>query len=386
MTYYAPVSYWYPDLGVVDSRWQSVLDTQPPFALVNPNSGPGTSTDPTYVDLCALLGASGIRTVGYVSTLWGERSEATILSEIDAYHDWYGVEGVFFDECPNFWSPNQQGHIDKYTSLRDEIRSTYGSDFFIVHNPGTVPIEAMIPLADLHMSFESYATNYLTNPDYFPSWLQDHAAKMWHVVYGVTEDNAQAVMDKVGQWASHVYLTDRGHDPEQVDDNNAPSTPENNPYLTPPAPWLLTLQQGQNGDTMRLIPGPILGYLGAKVDVVRHQVDAAASVNRATLDHFEVPEGKTLLLTAVGTHSGNPWQTPSLQAGGVSSFPNFDVSNVAAGVEWTHGSVHTGPATVTLTVGNTSPWEDEANLSRFTGTVAALTVPSDQIPTISGGN
>lgn len=386
MTDYAPVSYWYPDLGAADSRWQSVLDTRPPFALINPSSGPGVSVDAAYVDLCARLDSAGIRTVGYVSTLWGDRAEATILSEVGTYRDRYGIRGVFFDECPNFWSQNQQGHIDKYTRLRDQLRTLYGDDFLIIHNPGTVPIEAMIPLADLHMSFESSATNYLTNADYFPSWLQAHAAKMWHVVYGVTEDNAQAVMDKAGQWASHIYLTDRGHDPTQVDENNAPSTPENNPYLAPPAPWLLTLQQGQDGDTMRLIPGPILGYLGAKVDVARRHVDAAASVNRAPLDHFEVPEGKTLLLIAAGTHSGNPWQTPSLQAGGVSSSPNFDPTNVVAGVEWTHGSVHTGPATVTLTVGNTSPWEDEANLSRFTGTVTALTVSSDQIPTISGGS
>lgn len=378
MTDYAPVSYWYPDLGEVDSRWQSVLDTRPPFALVNPNSGPGRNVDGNYLDLSGRLSQKGIKSIGYVSTRWGARPVSEIMDEIATYRSWYGIDGVFFDEAPNFWSTNQAGHIAKYSELRDRLRSLYGADFFIIHNPGTVPIEALIPLADVHMSFESSASNYLTNADFFPAWLKKHAPKMWHVVFGVTTENVDAVMQKAGGWASHIYLTDRVHDPNNVDGNNAPSTPDNNPYLVPPASWLLARQtQEVPPMSQRLIPGPVLGQLGGKTTAYQiTSVDVAGFKSRGLIREFDVPAGKTLMIIAFGRHEGNPWQSPSLSLAGVNEeagqrpgFPNFDTGAVKAGVPWRYGTAVEGPQKFRLTVGNTSPYDDEANRARFVGTV-----------------
>lgn len=375
---FAPVSYWYP----TSKEWDTVLNAteKPPFALINPASGPGTGLDENYKGLSMELRNRKIRPVGYVSTLWGKRSSTDILAEIAAYVSWYGAQGVFFDECPNFWAADQAKHVAKYKALRDEIRTKYGSDFLIIHNPGTVPIRDMVPLADLHMSFESSATNYLTNGYYFPAWLSEvDGSKFWHVVYGVTD---RALANRVVERAQElgvgtVMFTDRKHDPSDVDGNNAPNSDANNPYLTAPSPWLMALQEG-NTVAERLILGPVLGYLGKRSPIHQMSVEATGYQKRAAIRMFDVPAGQRLIIIAYGDHGGNPWQKPSFQLTEEGSnvirqgFPNFDTGSVAAGVDWRWGtSVDSGPngRRFTLSLGNESPYNDNANRVTFKGMV-----------------
>src|SRR5882672_2003220 len=72
-------------------EWQRVIAAAPTVGMViiNPASGPGTSTDPQYTQVIAQARAAGIIVLGYVSTSYGQRPEADVVSDVNGYYDHY---------------------------------------------------------------------------------------------------------------------------------------------------------------------------------------------------------------------------------------------------------------------------------------------------------
>src|SRR5450432_513991 len=69
----------------------------PLTAILNPNSGPGTSQDPGYVTAINTLEAAGGKVVGYVDTAGGTVPLSTVEAEISAYVSFYNINGIFLD-------------------------------------------------------------------------------------------------------------------------------------------------------------------------------------------------------------------------------------------------------------------------------------------------
>src|SRR5205809_454505 len=67
------------------------------LAVINPNSGPGRSEDPNYVQGIKNLQAAGVVVLGYVSTGYGRLSLSKVESQVSSYKNWYSVNGIFFD-------------------------------------------------------------------------------------------------------------------------------------------------------------------------------------------------------------------------------------------------------------------------------------------------
>jgi hypothetical protein len=148
--------YIYPD-----STWTTIALTAkanpnvPIIAIINPNNGPGSSSDPTYLAAVQNLQSSGVTVLGYVATGYATSSSSStgnMESQISQYNNWYHVNGIFFDEMSN-----TAGYESYYSTLNSFVKSNDGEpwDFGPVQlhrHPGQ-PVhlrERGLPAALLH--------------------------------------------------------------------------------------------------------------------------------------------------------------------------------------------------------------------------------------------
>jgi hypothetical protein len=157
--------------------WAAAIGAAPRTAvlIMNPDSGPGASKDMDYAVKVTAAQAAGIKVLGYVHTSYGARPALEVKSEINAYKAWYSVDGIFLDET----SPDPL-YLSYYRVLASYIRGGKGG--FVMLNPGVVPAEGYVRLADTTVVFEdSYAVYKTWTP---PAWLLNYpAAKLTHLVH-----------------------------------------------------------------------------------------------------------------------------------------------------------------------------------------------------------
>ena len=95
--------YTYPCFTTTQCTWTAVIQARqaypsvPILAVINPNSGPGTSKDPNYVQGVKNLQAAGVLVLGYIWTSYGRSSLPNVESQVNSYKNWYSVNGIFFD-------------------------------------------------------------------------------------------------------------------------------------------------------------------------------------------------------------------------------------------------------------------------------------------------
>ena len=125
--------YTYP----TDGSWATVIQAKqanpsvPFIAVINPNTGPGSSQDSNYVQGIKNLQAAGVRVLGYVATGYASNSISSEESQVNSYHSWYGVDGIFFDEMSNLAS------TASYYSTLDSFVHSLIPGSTTIGNPGT---------------------------------------------------------------------------------------------------------------------------------------------------------------------------------------------------------------------------------------------------------
>jgi len=196
------------------NEWQNMTEGAS-IAVMNPDSGPGARKDQTYVDIVNKATQKGVVVIGYSHTSYGQRDINTVKSEVDLYKSWYGVVGIFFDEVAT-----SSAELSYYTQLYDYVRNNGG---VVVINPGTVPDEAYLKVADHLCVFEdSYSKFQSYNP---PAWLKSAPpSKVYHIVYEVQQNVLNQTLAKSQSLSGgYVYLTNRSLG--------------SNPYLHLPEYW-----------------------------------------------------------------------------------------------------------------------------------------------------
>ncbi len=168
------------------------------LAVLNPDSGPGSSAIPQIATQVAAAKLAGIKVIGYVSTNYeGDGVAAHVPKEpvdpaIKKYLDWYGVDGIFFDET----SPecSKSAMLDTHV----QYLRAQKSGAIVVLNPGRNTEECFASPsglnADVIVNFENTAAVYET---WLPSfWTNNYpASKFWHIVYSTSSVNASHVVD-----------------------------------------------------------------------------------------------------------------------------------------------------------------------------------------------
>ncbi|MDD5392540.1 MAG: spherulation-specific family 4 protein [Thiothrix sp.] len=171
-------AYFYPG-----TTWTTSTNSAPRVnvMIMNPNSGPGLSQDPQYVQSVKAAQAAGIKVLGYVASAYGDqtiRPLQMMQSEIDSYKNWYGVDGIFVDEVAS-----SAAFVPQYQQIANYIRSAKGG--FVMLNPGVVPAASYVNMADTTVVFEDSYANYLNWV--MPTWLSNYpASKITHLVYATS--------------------------------------------------------------------------------------------------------------------------------------------------------------------------------------------------------
>jgi hypothetical protein len=160
--------YTYP----TDGTWNAVIQAKqaypnvPFIAVINPNSGPGSSQDSNYVQGIKNLQVAGIIVLGYVDTAYGGDSISSVEANVNLYNTWYGVNGIMFDDMTN-----QPGYESYYSTLSNYVHSLIPGSL-TVGNPGTSVPTSYIGTLDVLCVYESTgypSISFITYPGYSPS-------------------------------------------------------------------------------------------------------------------------------------------------------------------------------------------------------------------------
>lgn len=197
------------------ARLATAAKTVPLTAIVNPNSGPGETADPLYVDAITNVRKNG-RVVGYVHTSYGARPLSEVEDEVRAYRSFYKLDGIFLDEMAD--TAEALGY---YRRLYSDIK-LLNPNYQVIGNPGTDTLESYLdptnPTADTLVTFEDTQADYATADP--PEWVRSHdAGEFANIVYGVPGSDAMrlVVAKAIERNVSYIYTTDDGADGNPYD-------------------------------------------------------------------------------------------------------------------------------------------------------------------------
>lgn len=184
--------------------WDEINATAPTTGLVilNPNSGPD-KPDATWKARTRAAQDAGITVIGYVLTKLGDRPKAEVKADIDAYFEWFGVDGIYLDE-----TSSDAEDVAYYRQMAQYTRSVKPGAVVAV-NPGFTPPEAFMEFADYIETYEFDYATYKTQT--FPEWTKKYPAERFiHVVHSVPGPQAaRDVLDLARERnAGYVFLTD----------------------------------------------------------------------------------------------------------------------------------------------------------------------------------
>lgn len=190
-------AYFYPGTAWNKAISSSAVD----IMVMNPDSGVGSARNRDYVRVVNAARAAGVRVLGYVYTSYGARDLSAVLAEVQAYRDWYGVDGIFLDEVAS-----SAKTIPYYQTIASVIRTAPTG--FVMLNPGVFPAEGYMNVADVVLVFEGSYEEYRRLS--VPGWVSGyHPNQFYHVVYGVSSATR---MRSALSWArsrnaGYVYVT-----------------------------------------------------------------------------------------------------------------------------------------------------------------------------------
>jgi hypothetical protein len=167
--------------------------------IVNPSNGPGTRPHPAYQEAVRTAREAGTRVLGYVPTGYGARDLNFAMADVDRYHSWYGVDGIFVDEAAH-----TDERLGYYRVLSNHIRAS--RDQLIVLNPGVVPARRYFEAADVVVSFEGPYTDYPAALERMPDWVRRMPRRSAHLVYAASAEQARRVV-QAGTEANYLFVT-----------------------------------------------------------------------------------------------------------------------------------------------------------------------------------
>jgi Spherulation-specific family 4 len=194
-------AYFYPG-----ADWTAAMAAEPGIGIMvaNVNSGPGTSVDTNYAAAISQASAAGIAVYGYVHTSYGQRSLATVESEINAWKSFYGVTNIFLDEAATTSST-----LSYYQTLTAYVHQSAGSQTII--NFGTIPPQSQMSVGDIAVTFEGSYSAYQSTV--FPSWVNSFApSRFYNIIYSVPSQTAmsQVMSEAAANHVGYVFATSDG--------------------------------------------------------------------------------------------------------------------------------------------------------------------------------
>jgi hypothetical protein len=182
--------------------WNALIEEKnahksvPIVAIINPDSGPGTE-DPNYSTNVQNLQAAGITVLGYVSTNYGAKSMPTVESEIDSYHNWYHVNGTFFDQMSNVpGNETYYGNLTKYVKSHD-MSMTIG-------NPGIDTLPSYVGTVDNIVVYDNPGLPSISS---LGGWHENFTETNFSLIsYSASNINSTYV-ENATRYVQYLYIT-----------------------------------------------------------------------------------------------------------------------------------------------------------------------------------
>ncbi|HEX6067766.1 MAG TPA: spherulation-specific family 4 protein [Nitrososphaera sp.] len=203
-------------------HWQKVIDEKnehpsvPIVVIFNPSSGPGSSKSSTFAYWVDKLQDAGVIVVGYIPDGYadtknpGSRTMTYMKDKIKKYDDWYGADGVYFDEFTN-----KPGYEDRYEELTEYAKSlgmkiTGG-------NPGTDVPPSYIGTVDFIKTSEGPGYISSTHQNIIGSswvsggysgWHEDYDKRNFSIVRYDISWLSSSFVTEVSEYMGLMYITD----------------------------------------------------------------------------------------------------------------------------------------------------------------------------------
>ena len=155
-----------------------------PYVIINPNSGPGDKIDSNYVKQLKENMKAGIKNIAYIRTNYQKRPLEKVLADVDKYYKLYGkdnLSGFFFDEV-GVDDTNQPAYMK---AVYEYVKGK-GKENIVVANPGRQITDKLAPYADIFVTSEITADEYInrfTGPESEFENDEDNFSHIWHIVY-----------------------------------------------------------------------------------------------------------------------------------------------------------------------------------------------------------
>ena len=180
-----------------------------PYTLIMADGGPDAKLDPGYVRLLKKNAELGFKTVAYIRTIHQTRPIAEVKAAMAKFIELYGadkIHGFYFDEV----SSRNNGATAYMAELYNYTKNTYGNKL-VVANPGTHITDAIAPYADIFMTNEGTADEYINNYKTADSAFEKDPAnshRIFHTVYAAKASDYQKIIDLSRQRnAGWVFIT-----------------------------------------------------------------------------------------------------------------------------------------------------------------------------------
>ena len=180
-----------------------------PYTLIMADGSPNAKLDPGYVRLLKKNAELGFKTVAYIRTVQQTRPIAEVKAAMAKFIELYGadkIHGFYFDEI----SSRNNGATAYMAELYNYTKSTYGNKL-VVANPGTHITDAIAPYADIFMTNEGTADEYINNYKTAYSAFENDPAnshRIFHTIYAAKASDYQKIINLSRQRnAGWVFIT-----------------------------------------------------------------------------------------------------------------------------------------------------------------------------------
>lgn len=202
----APTGIMIPLYTYPGDSWSQVVNTKttypavPIAVVINPASGPGHRFDSNYLTGTQQLQNAGVMVLGYIYTNYAKIPLAKVEAQVDAYWNWYHVNGIAFDGMSNV-----NRYQTYYSTLNSYVKSLGMT--FTVGNPGTTVSASYVGTFDALNIYEnsrlpSLAT--IQKATFNGAYGNNNFAM---IAFGVSMPD-QTYIDAISACVGWVYFTD----------------------------------------------------------------------------------------------------------------------------------------------------------------------------------
>ncbi|KAL5333161.1 Spherulation-specific family 4 [Aspergillus crustosus] len=191
------------------------------LVVVNPSSGPGSSSSPDEAYQLAIRQLDtypNVQKMGYVRTGYADRNISDVLADVATYSGWteqapeLAMGGIFFDESPHQFS---EATVDYLNRINLAVKNATGiqADRTVIHNPGTIPDTRLaVPNTDITVVFEQAYDHYKTSQE--AELKAVHAdrntwAYIFHSVPTMSNSSLESFVHEISERSAYLYLTSR---------------------------------------------------------------------------------------------------------------------------------------------------------------------------------